>query len=218
MRTFLIFLTLTLSSPMDSKYALENRIRLARNTVIEMVQDRGFETTNMSTHPDLESFLLEFPNLNLTNFICTKKSSGEVIAVHFFLEDKVGKSRFTEIVQDYVNQAVNRVIFVTMDKLNSACDSYRKELKKSILVEPFIYKELCFNPTKHEFVHRHRIMGEDEVEGVLSQYMCKLSKMPKITSMDPIVRYLGAQKDDLMEILRTSKTTGSSYYYRVVRE
>jgi len=40
--------------------------------------------------------------------------------------------------------------------------------------------------------------------------------MPRIADTDPVVHVIGAKVGDLLEITRTSRTAGTSLYYRIV--
>ena len=69
----------------------------------------------------------------------------------------------------------------------------------------------------HEYVPKHEILSEKEVEKLLKRYKLE-SKMqlPKILSTDPVVKAIGAKKGDVLKITRKSMTAGEAVYYRVV--
>lgn len=188
---------------------------LARNTAIEMVKDREYTT---SMHPlSYSEFVLQYPsaqsNPSSLNFIATKDSP---IAIHFTSEDKLSKKALESLVHEYEAQGVSSVILVTFSKLNPACKALLKGIKLNF--EHFMVEELQFNPTKHVLVPKHRIMSQSESQELVKKLRCEKSNLPTILTTDIISRYLGAQSGDLVEIVRSSQTTGTALYYRVVRE
>lgn len=188
---------------------------LARNTVIEMVKDRGYST---AMHPLAYSeFVQQYPsvqsNPSSLNFVATKDSP---IAVHFTSEDKLSKKVLESLVHEYGAQGVSSVILVTFSKLNPACKALLKGIKLNF--EHFMVEELQFNPTKHVLVPKHRIMAQQESQELIKSLRCEKSNLPTILTTDVISRYLGAQSGDVVEIVRNSQTTGTALYYRVVRE
>ena len=60
------------------------------------------------------------------------------------------------------------------------------------------------------------IATEEEKRKVLKKYMVKPSQLPKIISSDPMAKYLGLRKGQLVKILRQSQTAGMHVVYRIV--
>lgn len=198
-----------------SKISPMRELWLARNTVIEMVKDRDYNT---SVQPlSYGEFTVQYPsvqsNPSSLNFIATKDSP---IAVHFTREDKLSKKGLESLVHEYGAQGVSSVILITFSKLNPACRALLKGIKLSF--EHFMVEELQFNPTKHVLVPRHRIMTQTESQALVKSLRCEKSNLPTILTTDVISRYFGAQCGDVVEIVRNSQTTGTALYYRVVRE
>lgn len=77
-------------------------------------------------------------------------------------------------------------------------------------LEFFLESELIFNPTKHYLVSPHIKVLSDEVKEIKTKV--KLSDLPKILKTDPIVKFCGFEKGDVIKILRKNKPL----VYRVV--
>ena len=69
---------------------------------------------------------------------------------------------------------------------------------------------------EHEWVPKHRIMSNEEVEELLKKYGIKKWQLPKMLDSDPVAMILGARPGDVIEITRKSPTAGEAKYYRVV--
>ena len=83
------------------------------------------------------------------------------------------------------------------------------------VIEPFSQEELLINVTKHELVPKHQILKEHEKVELLKKYRVKDSQLPKIQCEDPVSRYFGAKRGDIVRIVRPSETAGRYVTYRV---
>jgi len=65
-------------------------------------------------------------------------------------------------------------------------------------------------------VPKHRILDDDEAEELLSTYNIEKEKLSKIRITDPVIKEIGANANDLIEITKKSETAGESIFYRLV--
>jgi len=68
----------------------------------------------------------------------------------------------------------------------------------------------------HELVPKHEILPEEEIQEILDKYGVKKEELPKIKDNDPVVKAIGAEVGDLLEITRENPLAGKTKYYRVV--
>ena len=62
---------------------------------------------------------------------------------------------------------------------------------------------------------KHTNMTADDKDVVLERYGRNLALYPKILLTDPMARYLGLQKDDMVQVERVMLNQGISIVYRV---
>ncbi|WP_209675047.1 DNA-directed RNA polymerase subunit H [Methanolinea mesophila] len=72
------------------------------------------------------------------------------------------------------------------------------------------------NVLEHVMVPDHKIMTEDEVNGLLSSYTITTEQLPKIYHDDPAVKTIGAKVGEVIRIIRDSHTAGRAESYRLV--
>ncbi len=75
-----------------------------------------------------------------------------------------------------------------------------------------------FSILDHIMVPEHRMLDDDEIEEVLSKYNIEKEKLSKILAGDPVIKEIGANVGDVIEITRKSETAGKSVFYRLVIE
>eukprot|EP00286_Rhodomonas_abbreviata_P001270 CAMPEP_0181288980 /NCGR_PEP_ID=MMETSP1101-20121128/637_1 /TAXON_ID=46948 /ORGANISM="Rhodomonas abbreviata, Strain Caron Lab Isolate" /LENGTH=185 /DNA_ID=CAMNT_0023393169 /DNA_START=246 /DNA_END=799 /DNA_ORIENTATION=+ len=70
----------------------------------------------------------------------------------------------------------------------------------------FFEVELVLNITQHDMVPAHRLLQPGEKRKLLARYKVRVEQLPRILLSDPVAKYLGLRRGDVVEILRASET------------
>jgi len=188
-----------------------------RNTVLEMLQDRGNLIPEEVSIVNFEQFSIKFDTDNIDIFI-NDEIKNKKIYVHFNinLNKKFGKSDLVEtlkkVVGTYKDENIN-LILLLREKENS---TVTKELERKQYenVEIFLKKNMVFNITHHIYVPKHIVLNDEESEEIVSKFNTPKIKFPKILKSDPVARYFALKSGMMFKILRKSPEVGESISYR----
>lgn len=82
-------------------------------------------------------------------------------------------------------------------------------------IETFQEGDLVVNITHHELVPKHIRLSTEEKKELLARYRLKESQLPRIQREDPVARYLGLKRGEVVKIIRRSETSGRYASYRI---
>ncbi|ALX27625.1 DNA-directed RNA polymerase subunit RPB5 [Golden Marseillevirus] len=173
---------------------MEFQITRAKDTVCEMMTDRGF----------FPSHRLEDP---------TDSSSKEPVLWEFAKEDKIAlvlwglsvesKVVFAQRVLEEAKKREPQQIVLIVDKpLVSKAKTAISNIRKITNINVFELADVQFSKPRHKLVPKHRLVSAEERKAVLESYQVEEKDLPRISCSDPIVQWYGWCPGDIIEILR----------------
>lgn len=112
-------------------------------------------------------------------------------------------------------EKVTRAIIVVQQDLTTQSKSVLAQEERYML-EWFKESELLVNITQHILVPQHILLTPEEKEELLKRYRLKESQLPCIQRADPVAKYYGLKRGEVVKIVRNSETAGKYITYRLV--
>ena len=111
---------------------------------------------------------------------------------------------------------IHRAIIIVQNGMTPSAKQSLGDMAPKYLLEQFLEAELLVNITEHELVPEHVVLTADEKTELLARYKLKDVQLPKIQGGDPVARYLGLKRGQVVKIVRPSETAGRYVSYRLV--
>jgi DNA-directed RNA polymerase subunit H (RpoH/RPB5) len=211
-----------------------NALEKIRNNVIDMLIARKYNKEKLENLSIVsQSEFVQLYKTNSMNINVKHETKDEVSIVYFYnYRDKRLKREDVNMIIDSIKADMEdeynyNLILIVKDKPHSLIlkridninnnDADDIDLK-NLNIQIFYHHELIINITKHERVPKHIILDKNEKSKILEQYKCTEYQIPQYAINDPIVKYYGLKHGDICKIIRKSKTSGSSIYYRIVNK
>lgn len=196
-----------------------------RRTVFQMLNDRGYNIAEKYLKEEKQAFVEEFKDVTQDGggrekfviLVHKVNDPGQQLIVFFPEENKrVGVKPIRMLAEKMDEKKIQEAIFVVRQPLTSLARTAMQELQSKMTLEVFHENELMVNITQHELVPKHQPMSQEEKDAVLERYKLKAAQLPRIQVHDPVARYFGLKKEQVVRIIRPSETAGKYITYRLV--
>lgn len=209
-------------------------------TVMEMVYDREYELAENEVKITLDQFKAKFLDENgdivrqLLQFSArpsdamlrkytplptpenpTPDPDCGTVFVQFVSTDNMGVAQAKDFIHTVVGQHARVGILVTRVPLTPAARKFITAAESYAQLECFIEEDLLVNITHHDLVPKHVLLSKEEKAALLKRYRLKETQLPRILQKDPVARYLGLRRGQVVKIIRNSETAGRYASYRM---
>ncbi|RQM07809.1 hypothetical protein DH86_00000678 [Scytalidium sp. 3C] len=217
------------------------RLWRAWRTVHEMVQDRGYELAEAEVKIGLEDFKAQYtapdgtPDRRKMTFsarpsdVMMERYSTPAtpenpnppppdigtIWVEFLPDQSVGIKQMRNFAQHLSAHNFHTGIMITNVNITPAALKIIPAVASETRIECFLEQDLLVNITHHELVPKHVLLSKEEKAKLLARYRLKDIQLPRIQVGDPVARYLGLRRGQVVKIIRKSETAGRYASYRL---
>ncbi|KAM7259605.1 hypothetical protein ACFE04_015346 [Oxalis oulophora] len=194
-----------------------------RKTVMQMLRDRGYLVADSELNITIQDFIHKFGhNMKREDLIISKSNPNDTsdqIYIFFPEEAKVGLNTIKAYIKRMDSDSVFRAILVVQQNLTPFARTFltgATDISKKFHLEVFQESELLINVTHHILVPKHGVLTADEKKTLLQRFSAKETQIPRIQVTDPVARYFGMKRGQVMKILRTSEVAGRYNEFRWV--
>lgn len=187
-----------------------------------MLQDRGYIVSAQEKNESWNDFLQRFKenecNRSRMLLVASHKVDPDNRVIVYFADEtkKTGVKPIRELTERMEERNIQRAILVTQNVLTAFARDAISEAAPRHIIENFMESELLVNITKHELVPKHVPLTNEEKQNLLNRYRVKEIQLPRIQSADPVARYFGLSRGQVVKIIRPSETAGRYVTYRLV--
>jgi len=197
------------------------RLWRINRTIHELVNDRGFQVSDDELKMDLNTFRSLYASngrvdRNQLNFFTNSRSNPSDQIFVFFADEKgVGIKTMRRFLHILDEKAIQRGVIIYQSTMTPASRKVIAQMASQYTLEEFGESELLVNITKHKLVPRHEVMTAEEKKELLEKYRLRESQLPRIQLGDPVSRYYGLRRGQVVRIIRPSETSGRYASYRM---
>jgi DNA-directed RNA polymerases I, II, and III subunit RPABC1 len=188
-------------------------------TVSNMLESRGYmvpRNTRDITPAAFKERFGEHPDReNLTMLVEKADDPTAMLFVFFPSDEKVGVKPIKTYTDRMRAENVSSAIMVLRVDITPFAKQALQEMATDFRMEHFKESELQIDVTKHQLVPTHQVLTASEKSELLRRYRLKDSQLPRIQPNDPVARYYGMRRGQVVKIIRPSETAGRYVTYRI---
>ena len=186
-------------------------------TLNKMMEDRGYIIEENYSQISYQDWLLKNNNKSSLNGIFYKKEGENIVRLYFeYLEGiKLIANDIGSFFSKMKDAKADSGIIVISGVLSSQAKQKLADINIELQVECFNISELMVNITEHAYVPKHILLTDEQKKELMKRYRIKESQLPKILHTDPVAKYLGLKRGDVVKIIRSSETAGKYVTYRI---
>lgn len=196
-----------------------SRLFRVYKTITSMLFKRGYMVPREMREMTPASFTQKFgdhPSREALTILVEKADDETDQLFVFFPEDeKVGVKPIKIYTDRMRDEGVSNAILVLRVDITPFAKQAVQEISDLCHVEHFKEAELLVDITEHTLVPEHIVLSQNEKAELLKRYRLKEMQLPRIQPNDPVARYYGMKRGNVVKITRPSETAGRYVTYRI---
>ena len=145
--------------------------------------------------------------------------------VKYFISQRLSPREIHNIVDDLFNleevlvsPESDTLIIVTKHAANETIMQLLNQLwsRSGYFIIIFTLDQLQFNVLDHQYVPKHEILTHEQTKEMVQRFnIVNTDQLPNISRYDPVAQAIGIRPGEICKIIRPSKTSITSEYYRI---
>jgi len=198
-----------------------SQLYTARQNLLAQLKNRGFKTD------DYENFSFNDIRVLYTNkqldMLVSTPNADKKIYIKYHIATKLRPAHIYDYMEDlfHIEEVLSKkddLIIITKDKIPETMTMLMTNtyLRDNIFFTIFNLKQLAFNILNHSLVPPHRILSSEEEKAMRKKYNISNDReLPEISRFDAVAKAIGMRPKQVCEILRPSKTSVVTKFYRL---
>ncbi|GAA99801.1 hypothetical protein E5Q_06504 [Mixia osmundae IAM 14324] len=204
------------------------RVWRVNRTVRELCRDRGYTMSEQEINMSLQKFTESYTmngHLDRTalNFHASRhvpvagREETEVQQIYvFFAEERsLGIKPVREFLTVLLDRNLHSGILIYKQSITPPALRALAQAGQHTTAEALSESELLVNITQHTLVPKHEVLSPMDKAELLKKYRLKDTQLPRILLSDPVARYYGLKRGQVVKITRPSETAGRYASYRL---
>ncbi|KAJ3197474.1 hypothetical protein HK101_003172 [Irineochytrium annulatum] len=184
-----------------------------------MVKDRNYEVADQELNMTLDQFRSQYDRQGVIErtaltFLVEHVSERDQLLVFFADDETVGIKPIKKYCEQMMQQSIMKAIVIYQKNLTPSAHKVIHEMAPKYAIEIFQEAELLVNITQHTLVPKHVVLSKEQKATLLARYRLKDTQLPRIQPNDPVARYYGLKRGQVVQITRPSETAGKYVTYR----
>ncbi|CAD6582070.1 MAG: Dna-directed RNA [Tremellales sp. Tagirdzhanova-0007] len=197
------------------------RLWRVSRTVHELCRDRGYAVADYEINAPFDEFrathgssgMIDRATMSFTVDHGIEEQNR--VYVYFCGEKNVSKAAMKTFIGWIDKMAAQKGIIIHSEKMSSVAAKTMQEMSTEYHLESFKEADLLVNITRHFLVPKHQIMSPKDKAALIQKYRLKETQLPRIMFTDPVARYYGMKRGQVVKIERASETAGRYITYRI---
>lgn len=207
---------------------LISNIYNSRKTILEIMEKLGYNVNEYANFSISEVNTMK-QNNQLDMLLETKdekvntENPKKKVYIRYYLTSRPASKNIQEMIEDLfvlseTLKKTDTLFIIIKDEPNETLINELKHIWESegifIVIENI--KRLQFNILNHTLVPEHRIMLDSEINTIIKKYnITDKIQFPDISRFDPVARVICLRPGQVCHIIRSSKTSIETNYYRI---
>lgn len=192
----------------------------SRSTLLKQLNTLGYNTDTYEAYGFVEVNSLF--NKNQLDMLIEDNESNKVY-IKYHVGKTLRQNNIDEIVEDLFNientlEQKDKLVIIIKDMPNDTLNNIVKDYwnTNKLYVSIRSIKTLQFNIFEHNYVPNHTILNDIEVSEFKKRYnITNNANIPEISRFDPVALALMMRPNEICKIVRSSKTSITSNFYRI---
>ena len=188
-------------------------------TIANMLDKRGYMVPRDFrdiTPSEFKEKFGEYPSReNLTLLVAKPDEETNQLFVFFPEDERLGVKPIKTYIDRMKAESVFNAVIVLRVDITPYAKQALQEMSDEFRIEHFREAELLVDITKHQLVPDHQVLTPNEKTALLKRYRLKENQLPRIQPNDPIARFFGMRRGQVVKIIRPSETAGRYVTYRI---